>query len=80
MNRLIATVQHLGEKATGMRVLLLPSSSCDSRVIPQTVKKARKESKYEIGSVVAGEVYIFCPLLNNCLWNRSCFLNILGTS
>lgn len=61
MNRLIATVQHLGDKATGMRVLLLPSSSCESRVIPQTVKKARKESKYEIGSVVEAEVSFFPP-------------------
>lgn len=56
MNRLIATVQHLGEKATGMRVLLLPSSSSDSQVIHRSPKKAHKESKYEIGSVVAAEV------------------------
>ena len=57
VNRVVATVENLGDKATGQRIFLLLSKSDDSQqVTPRSAKKSRKESKKEIGTVVDAEV------------------------
>lgn len=55
--RVVATVENLGDKASGQRIFLLLSKSDDSQqVVNRSAKKSRKESKKEIGTVVDAEV------------------------
>lgn len=57
LNRVVATVKHLGDKASGHRLLLLLCKTDDTtQVTPRSAKKSRKEFKKEIGTVVDAEV------------------------
>ncbi|KAG0628431.1 hypothetical protein M758_1G025900 [Ceratodon purpureus] len=55
--RVVATAENLGDKASGQRLLLLLSKPDDApQTTPRSAKKSRKESKKEIGTVVDAEV------------------------
>lgn len=54
---MVATVENLGDKASGQRLLLLLGNAGDSlQATPRSSKKSRKESKKEIGTIVDAEV------------------------